>query len=369
MDASAPYGGVNRSLHHLVDLLEVVVVAARLSLVEREEIACGLAAGWSRRRIAARLGRAASTVSREVANQSLHGHAERFGRPEMAYRAGAAHATAMRRRLRPRRGRLVAGPLRQVVVDLLGQRWSPRQIARRLARDYPDRPELQVSHETIYQAIYLQARGMLRKELTRQVALRSGRASRRPRAAVAGAVRSVRPWLDLRISDRPAEVADRAVPGHWEGDLVEGARHASAIATLVERSTRFVILVALPDGKASEHVVAQLTAAMGWLPQRLRASLTWDQGSEMAHHTTFSLATGAEVYFCDPRSPWQRGSNENTNGLLRQYFPKGRIDFRTITQADLDAVADQLNGRPRMTLDWDTPAERMTALLAGATTG
>jgi transposase, IS30 family len=203
------------------------------------------------------------------------------------------------------------------------------------------------------------------------VALRSGRAARRPRSVAGGPTRSQRPWLGLRIADRPAEVADRAVPGHWEGDLLEGRRIAgtgSAIATLVERQTRFVILVALPEGKVSEHVVAQLSHAMTWLPERLRASLTWDQGSEMARHADLSLATDCPVYFCDPHSPWQRGTNENTNGLLRQYFPKGRADFTTISQTDLNTVADELNGRPRQTLGWDTPGERMAQLLGVAST-
>jgi IS30 family transposase len=228
-----------------------------------------------------------------------------------------------------------------------------------------------VSHETIYQAIYLQARGNLRTELSRQVALRSGRARRRPRPETAGAIRSQRPWLGMNISARPAEATDRAVPGHWEGDLLEGTRRAgqnSAIATLVERSTRFVILVGLPEGKLSEHVAAQLAAAMAWLPRRLRASLTWDQGTEMAAHHQFTIATDCPVYFCDPHSPWQRGTNENTNGLLRQYFPKGRFDFTTIDQTHLDHVADELNGRPRMTLGWANPAAKMAELLGVATT-
>ena len=338
-------------------------MAKRLSAVEREAIGLGRAAGLSIRRIAVQLGRAPSTISREVARY------ERYGQ---AYLPSAADWAAWLRHRRARRPARLAvnGPLRRLVVDLLRRRWSPQQIAARLRRDLPEQPELWVSHETIYQAIYLQARGNLRAELARQVALRSGRAARRPRATAAGAIRSSRPWLGLNVSARPAEAADRAVPGHWEGDLVEGGRNAggSAIATLVERHTRFVILVGLPDGKLSEHVAAQLSTAMSWLPRRLRASLTWDQGTEMAQHAAFTVATGCPVYFCDPHSPWQRGSNENTNGLLRQYYPKGKTDFRAISQTELDTVADELNGRPRQTLDWATPGEKMAQLLGVATT-
>jgi IS30 family transposase len=254
--------------------------------------------------------------------------------------------------------------LRLEVLARLRLRHSPRQIALRLREDFPDDRTMWVSHETIYQAIYLQARGNLRAELTRQVALRSGRAARRPRAAAAGAVRSNRDWVGLSIAARPAEAADRAVPGHWEGDLVIGKAGTSAIATLVERTTRFVILLALPESRVSEHVVGQLVTAMGCLPDRLRRSLTWDQGSEMAQHKAFSVATGCPVFFCDPHSPWQRGSNENTNGLLRQYYPKGSHDFGTTTQADLDTTAAELNGRPRETLGWRTPAEKLEELLS-----
>jgi IS30 family transposase len=339
-------------------------VAARLSVLERESIGLGRAAGRSIREIARGLGRAPSTISREVARF------ERYGQPYLPSAADWAAWLRHRRAKRPAR-LVVDETLRRVVIGLLGRRWSPQQIAARLRRDFPDRPEMWVSHETIYQAIYLQARGNLRAELTRQVALRSGRASRRPRPAAAGPIRSQRPWLGLNISARPGEATDRAVPGHWEGDLVEGGRTTgggSAIATLVERQTRFVILVALPDGKLSEHVAEQLSTAMGRLPQRLRASLTWDQGSEMARHARFTLTTGCPVYFCDPHSPWQRGSNENTNGLLRQYFPKGKTDFRTISQTDLDTVADELNTRPRKTLDWATPGEKLSQVLGVATT-
>jgi IS30 family transposase len=333
--------------------------------LERERIGLGRAAGESIREIARCLGRAPSTVSREV------GRYERYGQQ---YLPSAADWASWLRHRRPRRAaRLAADPvLRELVLTGLRQRWSPQQIAAWLRIEFPGRQEMQVSHETIYQAVYLQARGNLRAELSRQVALRSGRAARRPRSQVAGAVRSSRPWLGLNISHRPAEAADRAVPGYWEGDLLEGTRRGggnSAIATLVERSTRFVILVALPDGKLSAHVAEQLTDAMGRLPQRLRASLTWDQGTEMAAHRRFSTATGCPVYFCDPHHPWQRGSNENTNGLLRQYFPKGRFDFTTIDQTHLDHVADELNGRPRMTLNWANPAARMAELLGVAATG
>jgi IS30 family transposase len=339
-------------------------MAARLSLAEREEVAIGLDRKESMRSIARRLGRASSTVSREVKLNSLHPHAVRYGRPEMAYRAVRADRVSAARRPRPRQGRLsLPGPLRTEVIARLRQRHSPRQIARRLREDFPDRREMRVSHETIYQAIYLQARGNLRAELTRQVALRSGRASRHRRAAAGAAVRSQRPWLGLNISARPAEANDRAIPGHWEGDLVIGRNGTSAVATLVERATRYLILVALPDSRVSEHVITQLATAMSRLPSTLRRSLTWDQGTEMARHLDFTTATNCPVYFCDPHSPWQRGSNENTNGLLRQYYPKGSFDFRTITQTDLDITATEMNNRPRQTLNWRTPAEKLAEFL------
>jgi IS30 family transposase len=337
-------------------------VAVRLSVVEREEIAVGLARSESMRSIAVRLGRAPSTVSREVghSNHALAGS----GHPGLAYRAVRADRESADRRPRPRRSRLGCdGLLRAEVLARLRTRHSPWQIAVRLREDFPDDRGMWVSHETIYQAIYLQARGNLRAELTRQVALRSGRAARHTRRAAAGAIRSGRPWLGLNVSQRPAEADDRAVPGHWEGDLVIGRNGSSAIATLVERATRYVILVALPDSRVSEHVIAQLVAKMGTLPETLRRSLTWDQGTEMAQHAAFTLATDCPMFFCDPHSPWQRGTNENTNGLLRQYYPKGVFDFRTATQADLDATADELNGRPRQTLNWRTPTEKLTAFL------
>jgi transposase, IS30 family len=342
-------------------------MAARLSVAEREEVAIRLDRKESMRSIARRLGRASSTVSREVKLNSLHAHAVRFGRPEMAYRATTAQRASDSRRPRSRRGRLSPpSPLRTEVLTRLRQRQSPRQIARRLRQDFPDRREMWVSHETIYQAIYLQARGNLRAELARQVALRSGRASRRQRPAAGAAIRSNRPWLGLNISQRPAEATNRAIPGHWEGDLVIGRNGTSAVATLVERATRYLILVALPDSRVSEHVIDQLSTAMSRLPATLRRSLTWDQGSEMAGHLNFTIATHCPVYFCDPHSPWQRGSNENTNGLLRQYYPKGSFDFRTITQTDLDTTATEMNNRPRQTLNWRTPTEKLTEFLTNS---
>jgi IS30 family transposase len=256
-----------------------------------------------------------------------------------------------------------------VVKAKLCKRWSPVQIAQWLRREYRDRPEMWVSHETIYQAIYYQARGGMRRELARQVALRSGRSARRAQsrqAAAERAGRGIRPWVrEFHISTRPAEAADRAVPGHWEGDLLVGARGTSAIITLVERHSRYVMLGALPGSRVSERVIDVLIAVMRRLPAQLRKSLTWDQGSELAAHVGFTLATDCRVYFCDPHSPWQRGSNENTNGLLRQYFPRSGTNFRTYTQDDLDAVAGELNERPRQTLDWQNPAQVLASHLCG----
>ena len=241
----------------------------------------------------------------------------------------------------------------------LDQRWSPEQICHALVVDHPDDREMRVSPETIYQALYLQARGGLRREIA--AALRTGRTRRKPhRDPAARTPRFADPMI--MISDRPAEVEDRAVPGHWEGDLIIGADGASAIGTLVERATRYVLLVHLPNGRTAEAVRDQLVATMTTLPEHLRGSLTWNQGAEMAAHRSFSVATDMPVYFCDPASPWQRGSNENTNGLLRQYFPKG-TDLSMHGPADLEHVAQQLNGRPRKTLDWETPAQRLRALL------
>jgi len=249
--------------------------------------------------------------------------------------------------------------LRQAVEDGLSRRLSPEQISHRLVKDFPDDESIRVSHETIYQALYFQARGGLKREVAQ--ALRSGRTRRKPhRHPDQRTHRFVDPMI--MISDRPAEIEDRAVPGHWEGDLIMGEANKTAIATLVERATRYTMLVHLPDGHHAEAVRDGLIATIATMPAHLRGSLTWDQGTEMARHKQFSMATDMAVYFCDPASPWQRGTNENTNGLLRQYFPKG-TDLSAFGPADLEHVAQQLNGRPRKTLDWDTPAERLRDLL------
>ena len=327
-----------------------------LSFAEREEIAVGLAAGHSLRSIAARLGRHPSTIGREVARNGL-----RAG----GYRARAAEAQAQYRARRPKAARLAGdGRLREHVQARLLDRWSPAQISRRLRAEFPDDPEMRVCHETIYQAIYVQGRGALRRELA--ACLRTGRALRQPRRRP-GERRGRIPGM-VMISERPAEAADRAVPGHWEGDLILGKGGTSAIGTLVERSTRFVLLLHLPHRHDAASVAAQMTAQMMNLPAHLRRSLTWDQGKEMSAHAAFTIATGIPVYFCDPHSPWQRGSNENTNGLLRQYFPKG-TSLRHHSAEHLDAVAAQLNGRPRQTLGWQTPAEKLAGLLAAPPPG
>ncbi len=320
---------------------------------EREEIAAGLAAGESLRAIAARLGRPASTVSREVRRNS---------RGARHYRALAAQGQAQWRAARPKTAKLAGNDeLRGWVQGKLEENWSPEQISAMLPAEFPDRPEMRVSHETIYQSIYVQGRGALRRELA--ASLRTGRALRKPRRKT-GERRGRIPGM-VMISERPAEAADRAVPGHWEGDLIIGAGNKSAIGTLVERSTRFVLLLHLPQGYEAPQVAAAMTGAMAGLPAALRRSVTWDQGGEMAAHAQFTVATGLPVYFCDPHSPWQRGSNENTNGLLRQYFPKG-TNLAVHSREHLAAVADQLNSRPRKTLGWKTPAQALDEFLAGA---
>lgn len=261
-----------------------------------------------------------------------------------------------------------ATTLRTIVVAKLACRWSPQQISRWLADNFPAYPELQVSHETIYQGVYIQSRGNLRAELSKEVALRQGRARRRRKAEMAGVLRSRRPWAEgFNISTRPPEAEDRSVPGHWEGDLVISKGGASAMITLVERSSRYLMLGHLPAARGSAATIEVLTALAQRLPRHLMRSLTWDCGTEMAVHAAFTVATGCPVFFADPHSPWQRGSNENANGLLRQYFPKGVTDFRALSQADLDAVAHELDGRPRQTLAWHNPHQVLSrALVATA---
>jgi IS30 family transposase len=323
----------------------------RLSPAEREEIGLGLARGESATGIARRLGRSVSTVTREV-----NANGGRCG-----YRAVRADARALERARRPKPAKLAGNARLRIEVERrLGERWSPEQIAARLRVDFPDDAEMRVSHETIYRSLYLQSRGALKRELTSY--LRSGRGLRRPRAA-STRLGNARLRGMVSISERPAEIEDRAVPGHWEGDLLIGKASRSAIATLVERQSRFTMLVELPDGRGAEAVKDALVESIQRLPESLRRSLTWDQGSEMAEHAQFTIDTGAEVFFCDPSSPWQRGSNENTNGLLRQYFPKG-ADLSSYDQHALNAVADELNRRPRQTLNWMKPSEAFDQLLA-----
>ena len=317
---------------------------------EREEISRGIAAGDSMRMIAAAIERAPSTVSREIARNS--------GRDR--YRASVADEAAWGRARRPKRCRLATHlRLRRVVSDRLRLKWSPEQISGWLRREYPDAKNMQISPETIYRSLFIQARGALKKELvaylrTRRMMRRSKKASTRdqPRGQIVDAV---------SIRERPAEIEDRAVPGHWEGDLISGSNNTH-IATLVERQSRFTMLVKL-DGKDTETVVRALIQQVRRLPSELRLSLTWDRGMEMARHKEFSIATGFEVYFCDPQSPWQRGTNENTNRLLRQYFPK-KTDLSPYSQADLNRVALQLNQRPRKTLGFASPAERFHECVA-----
>ncbi len=300
------------------------------------------------RAIGRRLGRNVSTISREVGGVA--------GR--RSYRATKAEDRASLLACRPKRSKLSCSPrLRRAVVGMLKKRFSPQQISARLKLENPDDPEMRISPETIYQSLYVQSRGRFRKDLTRY--LRTGRSKRKPRSS-SGAGRGKIAEM-VMISERPAEVADRAVPGHWEGDLIVGKAGRSFIGTLVERQTRYVLLAELADAK-TETVTAAIAHQIQRLPEQLKRSLTWDQGHEMAGHLGFSVATGVAVYFCDPHSPWQRGSNENTNGLLRQYFPKGS-DLAVHGQIDLDKVAAQLNGRPRQTLGWQTPAEKMAELL------
>lgn len=321
-----------------------------LSLSEREEISRGLISGESLRGIAKRLGRAASSISREIGR---HGGVE-------TYRAAMADGEAWDRARRPKSCRLAMhARLRSLVAGKLRADWSPQQISAWLVKTFPDDPSLRASHETIYRTLYVQTRGALKKELATH--LRRSYGVRRNRNAKHWG-RGRGQILDaVSISMRPPEVADRAVPGHWEGDLLAGNKWSN-IATLVERQSRYVMLVRLP-ARDTGTVVKALARRIQRLPSSLTQSLTWDRGVEMAQHKSFTIATNVQVYFCDPSSPWQRGSNENTNGLLRQYFPKG-MDLSNVTQRQLDIVARKLNTRPRQTLDWRTPAEVFAATVA-----
>jgi IS30 family transposase len=346
----------------------------RLSAEEREQIMIGTACGESIRSIARRLNRNPTTVMREIANngaawgrtgryRALH----RFGAnrggwdAKSGYSARIAQRRSEERARRPKTGKLARCPaLRDQVQALLVKNYSPEQIAGLLAKSYPDRPELQVSHETIYKALYVQGRGELRRELSK--CLRTGRALRKPRGRCRSVDKRGRIPGMINISERPAEVADRAVPGHWEGDLIIGQNQASQIGTLVERSTGFVQLLHLPARRDPQTVAEAMIASITTLPEALRRSLTWDQGTEMHHHRRISLAADIDIYFCDPHSPWQRGSNENTNGLLRQYFPKG-TDLSLHSAEHLAAVAAELNERPRKRFNWDSPAQVLNRLL------
>ena len=341
-------------VYRLVALTGGIAPASRrraplaLSLEEREEISRGVAAGDSLRQIARRLGRCPSTVSRELRRNGGSG----------AYRAGEADQSAWERAHRPKPCRLATHPeLRWRVAEKLALQWSPEQISGWLKEQFGSNEHMQISHETIYKSLFVQARGVLKKQL--MVHLRRRRQLRQARRGTTK--QGLGSIVDaISIRERPAEADDRAVPGHWEGDLLSGARN-SHIATLVERHTRFVMLTKL-EGKDTSSVVEALARQVRKLPRELRRSLTWDRGKEMADHKRFTLATDVKVYFCDPRSPWQRGSNENTNGLLRQYFPKG-TDLSAFSQAYLNRIAQRLNERPRKTLGFKCPADRLRAVL------
>jgi IS30 family transposase len=319
-----------------------------LRLAEREEISLGLAGGETLTAVAARLGRSVSTCSREVAANG--------GRD--AYRAVKAHRRAFERARRAKKTRLSDERLAGLVSQWLLEFWSPLAIARRLRIEFPHDPMMWVSHETIYQSLFVQGRGELRRELT--ACLRSGRSTRRPqgrletRGKIAGMV---------MISDRPAEVADRAVPGHWEGDLIIGKGGKSAVGTLVERTSRYTLLLHLPDGHDAHRVDVSMRHAIATLPGEFFRTITWDQGKEMARHGAFTVDTGIQIYFCDPHSPWQRPTNENTNGLVRQYLPKG-TDLSSYSRDDLERIARSINNRPRGVLGYMKPCERLSELFA-----
>ena len=342
-------GSVLQSMGGVIRGDALVAPPGRLSIDDRVEIRLGLERGESYATIGARVGRHASSVCREV---KANGGPDRY-RPMVAHRAAAERAR------RPKTTKLAAHQrLRAEVTAGLEKLRSPQQVSHRLREDFPDDPEMRVSHETIYKSIYVQGRGELRRELA--ACLRTGRAVRRPRGRLHK--RGLIPDK-VMISERPAEVADRAVPGHWEGDLIIGKAGKSAIGTLVERTTRFVLLLHLPGDHGAETVREAITTGIQTLPEALVRTITWDQGKEMTQHVRFSVDSGVAVYFCDPHSPWQRGSNENTNGLLRQYFPKG-TDLSVHGPAVLQAAADSLNDRPRQTLGWKNPAEKLAELIA-----
>jgi len=330
------------------------VAGRRLTLEERQKIEVFWGLGFGVRNIAERIGRCPSTVSRELRRPVPS------RRSRLEYRALPAHIHAFGRARRRRPRKLVTGsPLRAEVARLLRLDYSPGQIAGRLKREHPGDKAMQVSHETIYQALFVQGKGGLRAEVA--AAVRCGRARRRRPRCRDGDLRGKIPGM-ISISQRPAEAADRAVPGHWEGDLIIGKNGTSAVATLAERASRFALIIALPHGKTAAAVADALAGRITALPAALRRSLTWDQGKEMSGHAAFTVATGLPVYFADPHSPWQRGTNENTNGLIRYYLPKG-TDLSRYTQDQLDAIAGKLNTRPRKTLGYRTPAEALNDLL------